>query len=72
MMWGKGKKVVFVWYQVCSKQTTSAKQGMPNNVRQTNNQIPLHSVPVNSAEHSGLNSGIRLFRRNHKTPEWKK
>jgi hypothetical protein len=37
-----------------------------------NNRIPLHSVPVHSAEHSGLNSGIWEFRRNNKTPEWKK
>ena len=31
--------------------------------------IPLHSVPVNSAEHSGLNSGMPKFRRNDQAPE---
>jgi len=32
--------------------------------KQTDNRIPLHSVPANSAEHSGLNSGMPKFRRN--------
>ena len=31
--------------------------------------IPLHSVPVNSAEHSGLNSGMPIFRWNDQAPE---
>ena len=39
------------------------KQHMPNN------QIPLHSVPVHSAEHSGPNSGMPQFRRNDQALE---
>jgi hypothetical protein len=30
----------------------------------------LHSVLVNSAEHSGINSGMPRFRRNEQLPEW--
>jgi len=40
-----------VWLVVC----------LVTGVKQTNNQIPLHSVPANSAEHSGLNSGMPKF-----------
>ena len=32
-------------------------------------RIPLHSVPVNSAEHSGLNSGMPKFCWNDQAPE---
>ena len=32
--------------------------------KQTNNWIPLHSVPANSVEHSSLNSGMPKFRWN--------
>ena len=30
----------------------------------------LHSVPVDSAEHSGINSGMPRFRWNEQLPEW--
>src|SRR6266446_5946171 len=30
----------------------------------------LHSVPVHSREHSGVNSGMALFRWNKLSPEW--
>ena len=48
-------------------------------VQQTNNvftkqldSVPLHSVPVNSAEHSSLNSGMPKFNQNDMTLECKK
>ena len=34
------------------------------------NFIPPDSVPVNSGDHSGLNSGIAQFRRNLLSLEW--
>ena len=45
------------------------KQRTPNIVHRPNNRIPVHSVPVHSAEHSGLNSGMHKFRRNDQAPE---
>ena len=40
--------------------------------KQTNNQILLHSIPVNSAEHSGLNSGMPKFHWNKRHQNEKK
>ena len=45
------------------------KQCMPNIVHTPNNRILVHSVPVHSAEHFGLNSGMRKFHRNDQEPE---
>ena len=45
------------------------KQCMPNIVHTPNKRIPVHSIPAHSAEHSGLNSGMRKFRWNDQEPE---
>ena len=45
------------------------KQCTPNIVHRPNNRIPVHSVPVHSTEHSGLNSGMHKFRQNDQAPE---
>jgi len=38
---------------------------MPNNVfTKQSDSVPLHSVPVNSVEHSSLNSGMPKFHQN--------
>jgi len=47
-----------VWLVVCL--VTGVKQTN----KQTNNRIPLHSIPVNSAFHSSLNSGMPKFCQN--------
>jgi len=55
-----------VWLVVCL--VTGVKQTN----KQTNNQILLHSVPVNSMEHSGLNSGMPKFHWNKRHQNEKK
>jgi len=55
-----------VWLVVCL--VTGVKQTN----KQTNNQIPLHSIPANSAEHSSLNSGMPKFRWNKRHQNEKK
>ena len=45
------------------------KQHTPNIVHMPNNQIPVHSIPVHSAEHSGLNSRMCKFHQNDLAPE---
>ena len=46
--------------------------GVKQTNKQTKNQIPLHSVPANSAEHSDLNSRMPKFHWNKRHRNEKK